>query len=79
VIDDGEDDTAPARLAEQITRRLQAGELVDPDDCARQNPAWADSIRGLLPTLNDLTELGRSLARRRRRRRARENTSHEPN
>ncbi len=57
-----ESDPALAALAEQITRQLQSGEAVDIDDYARKYPAWAASIRGLLPTLHQLVELGQSVA-----------------
>jgi serine/threonine-protein kinase len=58
-------DPVLAGLAEQVTRRLQSGEVVDPDDYADQYPSWAGPLRGLLPTLHSLAALGRSVARRR--------------
>ena len=59
------DDPDLARLAEQVTRRLQSGDLVDADDYANQDPARAGWIRELLSVLDDLTALGRAMARRR--------------
>ena len=57
------DDPALARLAEQVTCRLQAGDEVVDDEYVRQYPARAGSIRGLLYVLNDLTALGRLMSR----------------
>jgi hypothetical protein len=63
--DYGAVDPVLAGLAELVTRRLQSGEAVDPDDVAAQYPAWAGPLRGLLPTLQSLAALGRSVTRRR--------------
>jgi hypothetical protein len=57
------EDPVLAGLAEQVTCRLQSGELVDADDYIDRFPARAGSIRGLLSVLHDLTALGRSMAR----------------
>jgi hypothetical protein len=62
------DDPLLARLAEQVTRRLQAGERVDADDYIDRYPARAGSIRGLLSVLHELAALGRSIAGRRQAR-----------
>lgn len=50
-----------AELAEEITRRLQAGEAVDFDDYAVRYAEWASSIRHLMPILREMAELGRSV------------------
>jgi hypothetical protein len=47
-----------AALAEQITRRLQAGERVLVEDYIARYPLWADSIRRLFPAMRDLVRLG---------------------
>jgi hypothetical protein len=59
------EDPILAGLAEQVTRRLQSGDPVDVDDYVGRYPARAGSIRRLLSVLDDLTALGRSMARRR--------------
>ena len=59
------EDPVLAGMAEQVTRRLQSGDPVDADDYVGRYPARAGSIRGLLSVLDDLTALGRSMARRR--------------
>ena len=59
----GEDVTEPARLTEEITRRLEAGEPVDAADFVGEDPACAGSIRQLLPTLRTMVALGELLAR----------------
>ena len=43
---------------EDLTRRIEAGEPVDIEQVARENPVWADDIRELLPALQGLAELG---------------------
>jgi hypothetical protein len=63
---DGEDESPLAKLSEQITRRLQAGQPVAADDDQEQDPSCSEPIRGLLPTLRELAELGRSISRDRR-------------
>lgn len=50
-----QDPTLPDQ-AEEITRRLLSGETIDVETCA-------GSIRELLPTMHDLAQLGRSVAR----------------
>jgi hypothetical protein len=59
------EDPILAGMAEQATRRLQSGDPVDVDDYVGRYPARAGSIRRLLSVLDDLTALGRSMARRR--------------
>jgi hypothetical protein len=66
---DGEDRSPLAELSEKITRRLQDGEPVEAEDYLDQYPSCAGPIRGLLPTLRDLADLGRSISRERRSRR----------
>ena len=58
-LDSGELTVDPvlAKLTEQITRKLQAGEVVEFEDYARRYPRWAGPIRRLLPTLLQLSEL----------------------
>ncbi len=53
-----------AELTEEITRRLQAGEVFDAEAYVARHSECAESIRDLMPTMHDLVELGRSLARR---------------
>ena len=60
-------DPAFVELAEQITDRLQAGEEVDVRDYTRRHPQWASAILKLLPTMSDLVDYGRSVARDHRR------------
>lgn len=50
-----------AELAEEITRRLQAGEVVKLEDYEARYSEWVDSIRNLLPILREMADLGRSL------------------
>lgn len=64
---DADADPALARLAEAMTRRLQAGEACDVEALDGLDPAQAGPIRDLLPTLHDLAELGRRRARDHRR------------
>jgi hypothetical protein len=52
-----------AELTEEITRRLQAGETFDAEAYVAQHPDCAGPIRDLLPTMHDLVELGRAVAR----------------
>jgi eukaryotic-like serine/threonine-protein kinase len=54
-------DPGLAELAEEITRRLQAGDVVDPEDYAARHPEWAGSIRRLMPILREMADLGRSV------------------
>jgi hypothetical protein len=60
-----------AKLIELMTRRLQSGESVDPQEFVDRYPGRARSIRVLLPTLFDLVELGRSVPRKAAVRRSR--------
>src|SRR6185312_6645964 len=55
-------DPALADLAEEITARLQAGEPFDPDDYEARHPQWAGQIRRMLPILQEMAELARSVA-----------------
>jgi hypothetical protein len=50
-------DPVLAELAEQLTRQLQAGDVIDIDRWCRQYPRWAGAIRRMLPTLRQLTRL----------------------
>jgi serine/threonine protein kinase len=52
-------DPALAELAEEITRRLQAGEAVDLNDYAARYPEWIGAIRRLLPVLREMADLAR--------------------
>src|SRR5262245_49003796 len=49
-----------ADLVDELIRRLQAGEVVNPDEIAGGDPGRADQVRQLLPTLERLAELGGS-------------------
>ncbi|WP_406694721.1 serine/threonine-protein kinase [Singulisphaera sp. Ch08] len=49
-----------AELAEEITGRLQAGEVIDLDDYAVRYPEWAVAIRHLMPILREMAALGRT-------------------
>lgn len=55
-----------AELAEAIAGRLLAGEAIDAEAELAPHPDHAATIRELLPTMNELADLGRSLARGRR-------------
>ena len=55
-----------ARQAEQATRQLQAGEPIHSGEELGADPLPSAPLRKLLPTLQDLTELGHRLARDRR-------------
>jgi hypothetical protein len=57
----GELDEEFARLVESVTRRIQAGETVDDRRLAEDYPAWAGTLRNLLPALRGLAELGRAV------------------
>lgn len=61
------DDPVLAGLAERITRRLQSGERCEVPAGLDLDPDRSRAIRGLLPLLDDLAALGRSLGRRRPR------------
>jgi hypothetical protein len=56
-------DSAFAEIVEEITRRLQSGEPIDPEDYIRHNPECAGPIRRLLPTLETLISVARDAAR----------------
>jgi serine/threonine protein kinase/Tfp pilus assembly protein PilF len=47
-------------LVEQYANRLEAGEVLDVDQCASAHPEYADRLRKLLPTMQVLAELRRS-------------------
>ena len=47
-----------ADLVNELTRRVQAGEVIDLEQVAGEHPGRADAIRRLLPTLELLGELG---------------------
>jgi hypothetical protein len=49
-----------AELTEQITRRLQDGEVVNLDEYALRFPGYVGPIRRLLPTLRGLASLHRA-------------------
>ena len=51
-----------AELTDEITRRLQAGEVIDAEAYAALHPDCAGTIRELLPTMHQLIELGRTVA-----------------
>jgi serine/threonine protein kinase len=51
-------DAVLAEVAEELTRRLQAGEAVDLQAYEARYPAYAESIRRLLPALEGLANLG---------------------
>jgi serine/threonine protein kinase/Tfp pilus assembly protein PilF len=55
-----------ADLLERLAGRVVAGEPVDPDELAREHPAYADELRGLLPTVRMMAGLARSIAGERR-------------
>jgi hypothetical protein len=66
--DDGEQitwepDPWLARLAEQITRRILAGEEVLAEDYIARYPQWAESLCGLFPAMRVLSDLGRTINR----------------
>jgi hypothetical protein len=48
-----------AALTEQITRRLEQGEIVDFNQYQQAHPGLAAPIRDLIPMLSRLVELGR--------------------
>ena len=49
-----------AEAIEEITRRVQNGDKVSPEEYCQANPEWADLIRMLLSTLTDLAKLNGS-------------------
>ncbi len=52
-----------AVLAEEITRRLEAGEPVSAGECFSDNPACDEPIRRLLPAMQTMVSLAAHLAR----------------
>ena len=54
------DDPVLAQWVEAVKARLEAGEPVDLDDYRRQDPARAERLRRLLPTIGMMADLGRS-------------------
>ena len=57
-IDQTDFDPGLARLLEEATRRIEAGELVDAGELAAQNPAWSDQIKLLIPAVAGLAKIG---------------------
>lgn len=55
-------DPALADLAEEITRRLQTGEVFDLDDYQARYPEWGAQIRRLIPVLREMADLAQSVA-----------------
>ncbi|WP_165234813.1 serine/threonine-protein kinase [Aquisphaera insulae] len=55
-------DPALAELFDELTQRIQDGEPVDPEAVAAQHPAWAGSIRQLLPALVRVARAGKVVA-----------------
>ena len=55
-------DPGLARLAEQISRRLLANEVVATEDYIAEYPQWADSINDLLPAMQLLCDLERAIS-----------------
>jgi serine/threonine-protein kinase len=55
-------DPAFAEWVEELAGRLQAGEPVDPESCARAHPEWAERLRRLIPAIAVMADLGRSAA-----------------
>ncbi len=53
-------DRLVAEVVEALAARLQAGEAVDLEACAREHPECADRLRQLLPAVRMLADLGRS-------------------
>jgi serine/threonine protein kinase/WD40 repeat protein len=53
-------DRLVAEIVEGLAARLQAGEPVDLEACAREHPECADRLRQLLPAVRMLADLGRS-------------------
>jgi hypothetical protein len=64
---DSEPDPMLLELADQISQRIQAGESVDADEYFRRYPRCAGAIGRLLPTIRELVDYGRVIARERRR------------
>ena len=47
-----------AKVVDQITRRLQLGEKLDEAKLAGDYPKWAETLRDLMPTLQELADFG---------------------
>lgn len=54
-----DDDAALARLLEEVSNRLAAGEAVDLDSYAASFPQYADELKSLMPVLERLAGLSR--------------------
>jgi hypothetical protein len=52
------EDPVLADLVEELTARLQSGEVVDIDDWAEKHPTYAHQLRELLPALQALAGAG---------------------
>ena len=63
-----DDEVALADLTEEISRRLESGEIVNGDDLG-DDPGTAGPIRQLLPALRTMVSLGDQVARERERER----------
>jgi hypothetical protein len=48
------------RLLDEITNRIQAGDLVTADEYAISRPEYADRLKQLLPAMQALVAFGRS-------------------
>ena len=55
-------DSSLAEWAESLADRIQAGEVVDLSDLARQDPDRAEELRRLLPAIELMAQFGRSVA-----------------
>ena len=51
-------DSGLADLVDEVIRRVQAGESIDPDALAEHDPGAPEHLRRLLPTLEKLADLG---------------------
>jgi tetratricopeptide (TPR) repeat protein len=58
----GSTDQALGLLIEELTARIQAGQLVDVEACVGEHPEHDERLRQLLPALHLLADLGRSAA-----------------
>jgi serine/threonine protein kinase len=56
------DDPVLAELVEAMVARAQAGAAFDVEECIRQHPEHAEMLRRLLPAVQGLAELGRSVS-----------------
>ena len=68
-------DSSLVDLVDEVIRRIQAGEAIDPEALAGDDPQRAKQIRQLLPTLEKLADLGGSATIRRNRARWRTRSS----